>query len=124
MEHTQETQHGSVKAYIIGFILSIILTIIPFYLVMNDMIKGNTLIAVVLLFAVAQLLVQLYMFMHLGDEKKPKYMTMSTAYAFMTIIIVVIGSIWIMFSLDHFGSGHHTGLEQRGLDHEVHETTE
>lgn len=123
MENTHETQHGSgsVKAYIFGFILSIILTAIPFYMVMNGMIKGNMLITIVLILAVAQLLVQLYMFMHLGDEESPKYNQLSTAYAIMTIVIMAVGSVWIMFSLDHFGAGHSTGLQQRGIDHEVHD---
>lgn len=122
MSQTHKTQqHGSAKAYIFGFILSIIFTIVPFYMVMQGMIKGNTLITIVLIFAVAQLLVQLYLFMHLGNEDKPKYNQLSTAYAFMTIVIMVVGSIWIMFSLDHFGAGHSTGLQQRGIDHEVHE---
>ncbi|MFV0430635.1 MAG: cytochrome o ubiquinol oxidase subunit IV [Alphaproteobacteria bacterium] len=121
MSQTHETQHGSVKAYVFGFILSIILTVVPFYLVMNGMIKGGTLVAVVIVLALAQLFVQLYLFLHIGEEEKPRYNLLSTIYAFMTIAFMVVGSVWIMYNLDHFGSGHAIGLKQRGIDHVVHE---
>lgn len=46
--------HGSVKSYMIGFILSIILTDIPFWMVMDGGASKATILAVVLVCAVVQ----------------------------------------------------------------------
>ena len=49
-DHSSEAHsHGSVKSYIVGFIWSVILTGIPFWMVMTEAFdKGPTYIAIVL----------------------------------------------------------------------------
>ncbi len=91
----------AIVSYIIGFILSLILTIVPFMLVINGIIVSKTLIFVTLAFAVAQLVVQGVFFLHLVDEEKPYYLNMSFLYTILNIAIIVLGTIWIMFSLNH-----------------------
>ncbi len=54
--------HGSVKSYLIGFILSIILTVIPFAMVMNGTASHSTILAVVVGMAVIQVIVHLVYF--------------------------------------------------------------
>ena len=88
--------HGSLKSYIIGFVLSIVLTIIPLVAVLNDMFNKSTTIAVILVTAALQFLVQLLFFMHLREEDKPRYNSISLIFAVLLLLTIVIGSIWIM----------------------------
>ncbi|MCM3635509.1 MULTISPECIES: cytochrome o ubiquinol oxidase subunit IV [Paenibacillus] len=94
-EETGHT-HGSLKSYIIGFVLSIVLTIIPLVAVMNDMFNKSTTIVIILVTAVLQFLVQLLFFMHIREEDKPRYNSISLIFAILLLLTIVIGSIWIM----------------------------
>lgn len=96
---TQNSEHGTTGAYIIGFVLSLIFTIIPYYLVVNKVISGNALLAVILGIAVWQMIIQLVFFLHLGRGPKPLY---NIVFFFATagVIIVTIGaSLFIMHNL-------------------------
>jgi cytochrome o ubiquinol oxidase operon protein cyoD len=87
--------HGSFKQYTIGFILSIILTIIPFGMVMSGMTGGAVLLAIAVT-AVAQVLVQLIYFLHLNGSEEQRWDTIAFIYTILTIAILYVGSIWIM----------------------------
>lgn len=88
--------HGSLKSYVIGFVLSIVLTIIPLVAVLNDMFNKSTTIVVILVTAVLQFLVQLLFFMHIREEDKPRYNLISLVFAVVILLTIVLGSIWIM----------------------------
>lgn len=92
----QESGHGSVKSYVIGFILSIVLTIIPLMLVLKHMLTGVALTASILTMAVLQFLVQLFFFMHIREGEKPRYNVMALILGIVFVVTIVAGSIWIM----------------------------
>jgi cytochrome o ubiquinol oxidase subunit IV len=93
-EHAADT--GSMKAYVIGFILSIILTIIPLVLVLNHMMAKTPLTVTILIAAVLQFVIQLFFFMHIRDAEGPRYNAMALILGLVFAATVVIGSIWIM----------------------------
>ncbi|MDC3415008.1 cytochrome o ubiquinol oxidase subunit IV [Terrihalobacillus insolitus] len=84
------------NAYVIGFSLSIILTIIPLVLVLNDMLDKTMLIVVILLAASFQFLVQIYYFMHLKENKNRGYILITLAVGIIIAVTVVGGSAWVM----------------------------
>ncbi|MEK0313554.1 cytochrome o ubiquinol oxidase subunit IV [Cohnella sp. 56] len=88
--------HGSLKSYVIGFVLSLVLTAIPLILVLNDIVTGNAADVVLLVTAVLQFVVQLFFFMHLKEEKKPRYNLMTLILGLVIVVTIVAGSIWIM----------------------------
>ncbi|MDG0794411.1 cytochrome o ubiquinol oxidase subunit IV [Cohnella ginsengisoli] len=88
--------HGSLKSYVLGFVLSLILTAIPLILVLNDIVTGNAADVVLLVTAVLQFVVQLFFFMHLKEEKKPRYNLMVLLLGLVIVLTIVAGSIWIM----------------------------
>jgi len=95
--HNDESHsHGSLKSYVLGFILSIVLTVIPLVAVLNNMFSKQATIVVILITAILQLLVQLLFFMHLREEEKPRYNLISLIFAILLLLTIVIGSIWIM----------------------------
>jgi cytochrome o ubiquinol oxidase operon protein cyoD len=94
--------HGSVKSYIIGFILCVVLTLIPFCIVMfgefSPLIKILTIVAA----AIIQVYVQLYFFLHLDTSSEQRWNLVAFLFSLVVIIVVVGGSIWIMRALDYF----------------------
>ena len=68
-----KAERGTITSYVIGFLLSLVFTAIPYYLVVNKTVEGNTLLATILGFAVLQMAVQIFFFLHLGRGPKPLY---------------------------------------------------
>ena len=98
---TAKSAHGSTGSYIVGFILSLIFTIIPYYLVVNKVLTGNVLLAAILGFGVIQMFIQIFFFLHLGRGPKPLY-NIVFFFGTASLIVVVIGaSIFIMSNLYH-----------------------
>ncbi|MCU6790669.1 MULTISPECIES: cytochrome o ubiquinol oxidase subunit IV [Paenibacillus] len=87
---------GSLKSYTIGFILSIVLTIIPLVLVMNHMLNTTATLVIILLIAVLQFAIQMIFFMHIKEEQKPRYNLMALILGLVILVTIVSGSIWIM----------------------------
>ncbi|WP_424769094.1 cytochrome o ubiquinol oxidase subunit IV [Paenibacillus sp. sgz302251] len=94
--HDAHETHGSMKAYVTGFLLSIILTIIPLVVVLNDLLSKSATTVLILVMAVLQFAVQLIFFMHIRDEKKPRYNLMALIFGLVILLTIVAGSIWIM----------------------------
>lgn len=88
--------HGSVKSYVIGFILSIVLTIIPLVVVLNHMMGRTATMVIILVTAVLQFIVQLFFFMHIREGDGPKWNVMTLILGVVILLTIVGGSIWIM----------------------------
>ena len=90
------------KSYMIGFVLSIILTAIPFGLVMVPTLSKVATLWIVLVFAVVQVLVHLVYFLHLDRSKEQRDNVIAFVFAGLVILLLVGLSIWIMFSIHTF----------------------
>ncbi|MEN9946684.1 MAG: cytochrome o ubiquinol oxidase subunit [Pseudomonadota bacterium] len=102
--HTHEVKHeahGSLKSYIVGFILSIILTVIPYFLVVNHVLTGNSLIFTIMGIGVLQLLIQVIFFLHLSLAPESRSTTLSFIFTVVIVLILVVGSLWIMWNLNY-----------------------
>lgn len=99
--HEHQAAHGSYVSYIVGFVLSIALTLVAYFTVVNDWLSGRGALLFVATLAVVQLLVQLLFFLHMGQERGPRWNLMTFIYAGMVVVIVVIGSLWIMYNLNY-----------------------
>jgi cytochrome o ubiquinol oxidase operon protein cyoD len=98
---------ATLKSYITGFALSVLLTLAAAGLVWVHINSGRMifsndfLIGAVLVLAVAQLLVQLIFFMHLAGETGPRWKLAVFAGTIGIILIIIVGSIWIMNHLNY-----------------------
>ncbi len=99
--HDNSAPHGSVKTYMTGFILSIILTVIPFWMVMNGGASTAVTLGVVLVTAVVQILVHLSCFLHMNTKSDEGWNMTAFVFTVLIITILVVGSIWIMWNLNH-----------------------
>src|SRR3989344_6323312 len=93
--------HGGYQAYTTGFAISIVLTLAAFYFVHEKIFNGWELAIAILVLAVGQLLVQLLFFIHLGREEKPRWNLVSFLFMLLVILILAIGSLWIMYNLNY-----------------------
>ncbi len=93
--------HGSLKSYIVGFILSILLTIIPYFLVLNHGLSHDSTILAIVVLGIGQLLVQLVFFLHLNTSSEQRWNLMTFVFTVLILLIVVVGSLWIMWNLDY-----------------------
>lgn len=94
-------EHGTTKSYVIGFILSLVFTAIPYYTVVNETISGSALLATIIGVALLQMIVQIVFFLHLGRGPKPLYNVVFFIATVGIIFVVVVGSIWIMNHLNY-----------------------
>ncbi len=89
--------HGTVKQYVIGFIISVLLTVVPFYMAMHaDDFSRGAIIAVVAITAIAQVLVQLVFFLHMNSSSEQRWNVIAFIYTILTIAVLMVGSVWIM----------------------------
>ncbi|MES2971784.1 MAG: cytochrome o ubiquinol oxidase subunit IV [Patescibacteria group bacterium] len=89
------------KSYVIGFILSLVFTFIPYYLVVNRSITGNLLLATIIGIAVLQMVIQITFFLHLGRGPKPNWNLFFFISTVGIILVVVGGSIMIINNLHY-----------------------
>lgn len=100
-DHQPKAEHGTTQSYIIGFLLSLVFTAIPYYLVINKSFSGNARLITILGFALLQMSVQIFFFLHLGRGPKPLYNVVFFVSTIGIILVVVGGSIFIMNNLHY-----------------------
>ena len=88
--------HGSLKSYVTGFGLSLALTVLSFGAVMTGLVPHDMILGAITVLAVAQLLVQLVFFLHLGATPEQQNNTVIFALTALLIATIVSGSLWVM----------------------------
>ena len=98
--HT-EGGHGSVKSYLTGFVLSVILTVIPFWLVMGGVLDNSlvTTLAILVLGGV-QMVVHVVYFLHMSTKSEGGWTFMALIFTITLVVITLCGSIWVMHHLN------------------------
>jgi cytochrome o ubiquinol oxidase operon protein cyoD len=100
-----ETSSGKLSTYIIGYLLSLEITLVAYYMVSravhNPSLNYRNMVAYIAILAVVQLMVQLVCFLHLGRESKPRWNLSVLLFAVMVVVIIVFGSLWIMDNLNY-----------------------
>jgi cytochrome o ubiquinol oxidase operon protein cyoD len=97
----------TVWMYVSGFILSLLLTLAAYVVVQihvaseHSIISHEILIPTILSLAVLQLMVQLFCFLHLGQETGPRWNLAALLSTLALILIIIIASIWIMDHLNY-----------------------
>ena len=100
-DHHDEGAHGTVRDYVVGFVLSVILTAIPFWIVMAKVIPSSTVTAVVILgFAAVQIVVHMVYFLHMNTRSEGGWNMLALIFTGVIVVIVLAGSLWVMFHLN------------------------
>jgi cytochrome o ubiquinol oxidase operon protein cyoD len=92
---------ATLKSYGIGFILSIILTAIPFAFVMYGGMSHTAIIVAIFAAAVVQILVHLHYFLHLDTSSKARWNVNAILFTALIMVLIVGGTLWIMVHLHY-----------------------
>ncbi|OGT52196.1 MAG: cytochrome o ubiquinol oxidase subunit IV [Gammaproteobacteria bacterium RIFCSPHIGHO2_12_FULL_42_13] len=103
--HKINEPHGigqkTLRSYLIGFILSITLTLMSFSLIEVRFITSTYLYISLAALAITQLLVQSICFLGLNYRPESRYNLLSFLFTILIIVILTGGTLWIMFNLDY-----------------------
>ncbi|WP_122560102.1 cytochrome o ubiquinol oxidase subunit IV [Pseudomonas viridiflava] len=95
------TSHGSSRSYMVGFILSVVLTLIPFLLAMYPALPRMTTLWLVVLTGLIQIVVHLKFFLHLDTAAEQRWNMRALIFSLIIIVLLVGLTLWIMFSIHH-----------------------
>ena len=99
-DHASAHDHGSHATYAKGFILSAILTAIPFGLVMMGGFASPVVTALVVVgFAVVQIVVHMIYFLHMTARAEEGWSMMAMLFTVVVVVIMLSGSRWVMYHL-------------------------
>jgi cytochrome o ubiquinol oxidase operon protein cyoD len=93
--------HATFKGYAVGFVLSVILTAIPFWLVMGKVLPSPRVTAfVILAFAAVQMVVHMVYFLHLNAKVEGGWSLLALTFTVALVVIMLAGSIWVMYHMN------------------------
>jgi cytochrome o ubiquinol oxidase operon protein cyoD len=96
----QHGLHATLGGYVVGFVLSVILTAIPFAIVMTRAIESTSYtIVVILAFAVVQIVVHMVYFLHMTPKAEGGWSLMALIFTIVLVVIAMSGSLWVTFHL-------------------------
>jgi cytochrome o ubiquinol oxidase operon protein cyoD len=95
--------HGEItlSGYLTGFLLSVVLTAVPFYLVMSGVLGDKQVTAlVVMAFAAVQIVVHMIYFLHMNTTSEGGWTMMALIFTIVMVVIAMTGSLWVMHHLN------------------------
>ncbi len=99
--HSEDHGHGSLRGYLIGFGLSVLLTAIPFWLVMGDALGSKLATAIVIMvLAAVQIVVHMIYFLHMNARAEEGWTMMALIFTIIMVVIALSGSLWVMYHLN------------------------
>ncbi|SDH93097.1 cytochrome aa3 quinol oxidase subunit 4 [Alteribacillus persepolensis] len=104
------------KQHIVGFIGSIVLTVLAAWTAVGSNLPVPWIITAIMVLAVIQAFIQLFMFMHMTETDSGKIQAGNMLYGFFIAVVIVAGSIWTM----SFGYTHDHGGNSDTEQHEEH----
>lgn len=96
-----KSQHGTIASLSLGFILSILLTLAAYVAVVEQLVPNGLLIIIIICLALMQFVVQMIFFLHLDKEAGPRWNLIVFLSTVSVVLIVVVGSLWIMQNLNY-----------------------
>jgi cytochrome o ubiquinol oxidase operon protein cyoD len=99
--HDDGDFHVSFKGYAVGFILSVLLTAIPFWLVMGKVLPTPKMTGFVILgFAAVQMVVHMIYFLHMNAKVEQGWSLLALLFTGALVVIMLSGSVWVMYHMN------------------------
>ena len=84
-----------------GFVLSVILTAVPFWLVMGDVLDDTLRTSIVIMaLAAVQIVVHMIYFLHMNTKSEGGWTFLALVFTLTLVVITLVGSIWVMYHMD------------------------
>jgi cytochrome o ubiquinol oxidase subunit IV len=105
--HDSGAPHSTLGGYLTGFLLSVVLTAIPFGLVMSGVIHDkHVTIGIVIALALVQILVHMVYFLHLNTKAESGWSLMALIFTLIVMVIALAGSLWVMYEMNWYMMPH------------------
>lgn len=98
--HGDASGHGTFRGYVTGFALSVVLTAIPFILVMGNIGSPNWIAFWVLALGVVQIVVHMVYFLHMNSKSEGGWTMLAMIFTAILVVIALAGSLWVMYHLE------------------------
>ncbi|OGT55380.1 MAG: cytochrome o ubiquinol oxidase subunit IV [Gammaproteobacteria bacterium RIFCSPHIGHO2_12_FULL_43_28] len=92
----------TLKSYLIGLALSLILTLLAFALVQKHLLTTANLYITLGLLAIAQFYVQSVCFLRINSSKEGQWHLLPYLFSIVIIAILAGGTMWIMYNLNYY----------------------
>ena len=93
--------HGTFRSYMTGFVLSVILTAIPFWLVMGNVLNDTFMTGLIIMaLAAVQIVVHMIYFLHMNTKSEGGWTFLALVFTLTLVVVTLVGSIWVMYHLD------------------------
>ncbi|WP_395350464.1 cytochrome o ubiquinol oxidase subunit IV [Variovorax sp. UC122_21] len=93
--------HSTFKGYMTGFVLAVVLTAIPFWLVMGKVLDSKSTTALIILgFAVVQIVVHMVYFLHMDTKSEGGWNMLALIFTLVLVVITLAGSLWVMYHMN------------------------
>ncbi|WP_066717969.1 cytochrome o ubiquinol oxidase subunit IV [Sphingomonas pituitosa] len=100
-DHGHDAPHSTRGGYITGFLLSVVLTAIPFGIVMGGWIVDTRVaVAVCAALAMVQIVVHMIYFLHMNSKSEQGWTLMALVFTIIIIVIALAGSLWVMYNMN------------------------
>ncbi|ENH95700.1 cytochrome aa3 quinol oxidase subunit IV [Gracilibacillus halophilus YIM-C55.5] len=93
-----QKQHRFPWNHVIGFILSIALTLLAVFVAFQTDFSSNVVLWIIGSLAIFQALIQLFLFMHITEGKEGPVNVINMIYSVFLALVIVFGSIWVLTS--------------------------
>ncbi|MCD2173862.1 cytochrome o ubiquinol oxidase subunit IV [Rhizobium sp. C4] len=101
--HGSHANHGTFGSYMTGFVLSVILTAIPFWLVMGNVIADKQVTAILIMgLGLVQIVVHMIFFLHMDTKSEGGWNMMALLFTVVLVLITLSGSLWVMHNLNAY----------------------
>ncbi len=100
LHHGSGEAHGTLRDYATGFVLSVILTAIPFWLVISRPLPDGVTAAIILGFAAVQMIVHMIYFLHMNGKVEGGWTMTALLFTIILVVIMMSGSLWVMYHLN------------------------
>lgn len=92
--------HPRGRGYWIGVLLAVVLTAVPFWLVMSGVIDRQWTAGLIFAMALAQIVVHVVCFLHLDTRSEGGWTLLAFLFTVVIVVLTIGGSIWIMYHLN------------------------
>jgi cytochrome o ubiquinol oxidase subunit IV len=96
----EEVTSSGVTVYTIGLVLAIVLTAVSFWVANTSLLWPAGVPLGLAVLAIAQMGVHLVFFLHITSGPDNTNNVLARAFGVLIVVIVVVGSLWIMFNLN------------------------
>lgn len=91
---------STLKGYLTGFILSVVLTAIPFWLVMTGAIADKYATTLIIMsLAAIQIVVHMIYFLHMNARAEGGWSMLALIFTIIMVVITLSGSLWVMYHM-------------------------